>query len=228
MERIGGLERMLLGIESRSTTMDTVGILLLDPPPPPQEHDFDRFKAVLAQRVPQLPQLVRRPFAASFGAGPLHWIADRRFTVEDHLEQRKLARARRPRVARRPGGRGDGDAAAAATAAVARLVRRGPAGRPGGGAVPRALGPARRDGWAATAHRAVRRAALRHRRRRRPGRAAAGVRGGAAAAGLRPAGARAAHPGPVADRAREPGGTCGAAGGVGRRAQGTVATSPTW
>lgn len=90
MERIGGLERVLLGIESRSTTMDAVGILVLDPPPPPREHDFDRFKAVLAQRVPQLPQLVRRPFAASFGAGPLHWITDRRFTVEDHLEQRTL------------------------------------------------------------------------------------------------------------------------------------------
>ncbi len=90
MERIGGLERMLLGIESRSTTMDTVGILLLDPPSLPQEHDFDRFKAVLAQRVPQLPQLLRRPFGSSFGAGPLHWITDRRFTVEDHLEQRRL------------------------------------------------------------------------------------------------------------------------------------------
>jgi diacylglycerol O-acyltransferase len=82
---MNGLDRMFLNVESDRIPMDMFGILLLDPSTAPGGHNFQRFRAELAARLPRIPVFTRRPVHAPFGVGHEHWVVDPHFSIDRHL-----------------------------------------------------------------------------------------------------------------------------------------------
>lgn len=86
MKQMNGLDRMFINVETDRLPMDMFGILMLDPSTAPDEHDFARFRAEMAARLPQMPVFTRRAVSAPLGAGHEHWIVDPDFTIDKHLK----------------------------------------------------------------------------------------------------------------------------------------------
>jgi diacylglycerol O-acyltransferase len=83
---MNGLDRMFINVETDRLPMDMFGILTLDPSTAPDGHDFARFRAEMAARLPKIPVFTRRAVSAPFGAGHEHWIVDPKFTIDRHLK----------------------------------------------------------------------------------------------------------------------------------------------
>lgn len=86
MKQMNGLDRMFINVESDRLPMDMFGILMLDPSTAPDGHDFARFRAEMAARLPKIPVFTRRAVSAPFGAGYEHWLVDPKFTIDRHLK----------------------------------------------------------------------------------------------------------------------------------------------
>jgi diacylglycerol O-acyltransferase len=86
MKQMNGLDRMFINVETDRLPMDMFGILMLDPSTAPDGHDFARFRAEMAVRLPKIPVFTRRAVSAPFGAGHEHWIVDPKFTIDRHLK----------------------------------------------------------------------------------------------------------------------------------------------
>jgi diacylglycerol O-acyltransferase / wax synthase len=86
MKQMNGLDRMFINVETDRLPMDMFGILMLDPSTAPDGHDFARFRAEMAARLPKVPVFTRRVVSAPFGAGHEHWIVDPDFTIDRHLK----------------------------------------------------------------------------------------------------------------------------------------------
>jgi WS/DGAT/MGAT family acyltransferase len=86
MKQMNGLDRMFMNVETDRLQMDMFGILMLDPSTAPDEHDFARFRAEMAARLPKIPVFTRRAVSAPLGAGHEHWIVDPDFTIDRHLK----------------------------------------------------------------------------------------------------------------------------------------------
>jgi diacylglycerol O-acyltransferase / wax synthase len=86
MRQMNGLDRMFLNVETDRLPMDMFGILILDPSTAPDKHDFARFRAEMAARLPKVPVFTRRAVSAPLGAGHEHWIVDPDFTIDRHLK----------------------------------------------------------------------------------------------------------------------------------------------
>ncbi|MDM3973427.1 wax ester/triacylglycerol synthase family O-acyltransferase [Mycobacterium marseillense] len=83
---MNGLDRMFINVETARLPMDMFGILMLDPSTAPDGHDFARFRAEMAARLPKIPVFTRRAVSAPFGAGHEHWIVDPDFAIDRHLK----------------------------------------------------------------------------------------------------------------------------------------------
>jgi diacylglycerol O-acyltransferase / wax synthase len=86
MKQMNGLDRMFINVETDRLPMDMFGILMLDPSTAPDGHDFARFRAEMAARLPKIPVFTRRAVSAPFGAGHEHWIVDPKFNIDRHLK----------------------------------------------------------------------------------------------------------------------------------------------
>jgi diacylglycerol O-acyltransferase len=86
MKQMNGLDRMFINVETDRLPMDMFGILTLDPSTAPDGHDFARFRAEMAARLPKIPVFTRRAVSAPYGAGHEHWIVDPKFTIDRHLK----------------------------------------------------------------------------------------------------------------------------------------------
>jgi WS/DGAT/MGAT family acyltransferase len=86
MKQMNGLDRLFMNVETDRLPMDMFGILMLDPSTAPDEHDFARFRAEMAARLPKIPVFTRRAVSAPLGAGHEHWIVDPDFTIDRHLK----------------------------------------------------------------------------------------------------------------------------------------------
>jgi diacylglycerol O-acyltransferase len=86
MKQMNGLDRMFINVETDRLPMDMFGILMLDPATAPDGHDFARFRAEMAARLPKIPVFTRRAVSAPFGAGHEHWIVDPKFNIDRHLK----------------------------------------------------------------------------------------------------------------------------------------------
>ncbi|MDT5004971.1 MAG: diacylglycerol O-acyltransferase / wax synthase [Mycobacterium sp.] len=86
MKQMNGLDRMFINVETERLPMDMFGILMLDPSTAPDGHNFSRFRAEMAARLPKIPVFTRRAVSAPLGAGHEHWIVDPDFTIDRHLK----------------------------------------------------------------------------------------------------------------------------------------------
>jgi diacylglycerol O-acyltransferase / wax synthase len=86
VKQMNGLDRMFVNVETDRLPMDMFGILTLDPSTAPDGHDFARFRAEMAARLPKIPLFTRRAVSAPLGAGHEHWIVDPKFNIDRHLK----------------------------------------------------------------------------------------------------------------------------------------------
>lgn len=85
MEKLSGIDRAYVGLESSDVPADFLGIIMLDPSTAPDRHDFERVRAEAAAYVPSVPALVRRLVSAPLASAPEQWVVDPDFDVDRHL-----------------------------------------------------------------------------------------------------------------------------------------------
>lgn len=87
MEPLSGIDRAYLGLETSDVPADFLNIIVLDPSTAPDRHDFERFRAEAAARVPTVTTLTRRLVSAPLAAAPEQWVTDPDFDIDRHLHR---------------------------------------------------------------------------------------------------------------------------------------------
>lgn len=85
MLRLSGLDASLLYSETPTAHMHVMGTLVLDPTGPDSNFSYERFRDILASRLPLIPQFRRRLVPAPLGIDHPMWMEDPDFDLDDHL-----------------------------------------------------------------------------------------------------------------------------------------------
>ncbi len=87
MERLTGLDAGFLYMETPTLHMHTLKIGIIDPAEAPGGYSFDRFKAVLAERLHLLPPFRRRLVWVPMQLHHPLWVEDRDFDLDYHVRR---------------------------------------------------------------------------------------------------------------------------------------------
>ncbi len=98
MRRLTGIDATFLYLETATSPMHVAGTYIYDPAQSPNGFDFDRFKALIGNRLHKLPPFRWRLVEVPFGLHHPIWVEDPDFDLDYHV--RRVA-------VRAPGGRAD-------------------------------------------------------------------------------------------------------------------------
>ena len=90
MELLGGLDSLFLACETPTTHMHVCGVLTLDTTTMPKGDPFDHIRAMLVDRLPQIPPLRHVLGSLPFGIGRPFWIDDPQMDIDRHLHRLHL------------------------------------------------------------------------------------------------------------------------------------------
>ena len=93
MQRMSGIDPMFVYSDTPLTPMEVAYICVFDPATAPGGYSFGAVRAMLADRVPTLPELLplrRRLMAVPFGLDHPRWVDDPAFDLDNHLHRAAL------------------------------------------------------------------------------------------------------------------------------------------
>ena len=85
MRRLSGMDTAFLYLETPTTHMQVQAVMLLDPSTVPGGYSFEKIKAHLASRLPQLPEFRRRLAFVPFDLHRPVWFDDPDFDLDYHV-----------------------------------------------------------------------------------------------------------------------------------------------
>jgi WS/DGAT/MGAT family acyltransferase len=85
MKRLSGMDATFLYVETPTTHMHVVGVLLLDTSTMIGGYSFDKVRQMLEDRIHLMPSFRRRLVTVPFQLGHPVWIDDPTFDIENHL-----------------------------------------------------------------------------------------------------------------------------------------------
>jgi WS/DGAT/MGAT family acyltransferase len=93
MQRMSGIDPMFVYSDTPLTPMEVAYTCVFDPATAPGGYSFEAVRAMLADRVPTLPELLplrRRLMAVPFGLDHPRWVDDPAFDLDNHLHRAAL------------------------------------------------------------------------------------------------------------------------------------------
>ncbi len=87
MQRLSGMDAAFLSLETATTHMHVVGVIVLDPGDEPEGYSFARIRELIEARLDELPAFRRRLRQVPFGLGHPLWVEDPDFDLENHLHR---------------------------------------------------------------------------------------------------------------------------------------------
>ncbi len=87
MKRLSGVDAAFLYMETPTTHMHIVGVIMLDPNTVAGGYSYERFKKMLRQRIHRMPPFFRRLKFVPFGLEHPYWVNDANFTLESHIRR---------------------------------------------------------------------------------------------------------------------------------------------
>src|ERR1700750_2340798 len=85
MRRLSGVDTAFLYLETPTTHMQVQAVMLLDPSTVPGGYSFEKIKALLASRLPMLPEFRRRLAFVPFDLHRPVWFDDPDFDLDYHV-----------------------------------------------------------------------------------------------------------------------------------------------
>jgi WS/DGAT/MGAT family acyltransferase len=86
-QRLSGLDATFLYMETPTTPMHVMGVLLLDTSTVPGGYTFDKVRELLASRIHMMPAFRRRLVTVPLGIAHPLWIRDGEFDLDRHLRR---------------------------------------------------------------------------------------------------------------------------------------------
>lgn len=87
MRRLSGLDATFLYMETPTTPMHVMGVLLLDTSTAPDGYSFEKVRGLLESRIHLMPAFRRRLVSVPFGLAHPVWIEDGDFDLDNHLRR---------------------------------------------------------------------------------------------------------------------------------------------
>ncbi len=87
MQRLSGLDAMLLCMETPTNHMHVTGVFLLDPTSAPDGFSFDQVRAMAARRLHRAPPFRRRVVEVPFRLAHPLWVEDPDFDLDYHVRR---------------------------------------------------------------------------------------------------------------------------------------------
>ena len=87
MERLSGLDSAFASLESPTTHLHILGVLVFDPPEAGAGPDFDRVRDLVASRVPLVPPFRKRMVEVPFGLQHPTLVDDPEFDIDYHIRR---------------------------------------------------------------------------------------------------------------------------------------------
>ena len=97
MQRLSGIDASFLYLETRTNHMHVASTCVFDPSTVPGGYRFDRFRALVQDRLPLLPPFRRRLVEVPFGLHHPLWIEDPDFDLDYHIRRAALPAPGGPR-----------------------------------------------------------------------------------------------------------------------------------
>ncbi len=90
METLSGLDAAFLTVETPTSHMHSVGVLVCDPATMPGGYSFDKIRRFIAGRLDRVPAFRRRLVTVPFGLGRPVWVDDADFDLDYHIRRAAL------------------------------------------------------------------------------------------------------------------------------------------
>jgi len=86
-QQLTGIDSSFLSLESRTSPMHVMGVLLLDPSGMEGGYSFDKLITMMFDRIHLMPQLRRKLVEVPLGIDHAHWIEDADFDLTRHVRR---------------------------------------------------------------------------------------------------------------------------------------------
>lgn len=87
MQRLSGVDSAFLSLETPTTRMHIVGVIILDPSTVEDGYSFDNLKRLLLSRIHRMPPFYRRVRKVPFNIEHPYWVKDPNFDVDNHVRR---------------------------------------------------------------------------------------------------------------------------------------------
>lgn len=87
MQRLSGVDSAFLSLETPTTRMHIVGVIILDPLTVEDGYSFDNLKRLLLSRIHRMPPFYRRVRKVPFNIEHPYWVKDPNFDVDNHVRR---------------------------------------------------------------------------------------------------------------------------------------------
>lgn len=87
MEQLSAMDASFLYIESAQMPQHVIGVMLLDAGAPESQYSYERFRAVLDERLHLMPAFQRRLIQAPLHLDHPYWVHDHDVVIDDHLDR---------------------------------------------------------------------------------------------------------------------------------------------
>jgi WS/DGAT/MGAT family acyltransferase len=90
VKRLSGIDATFLYVETPTTHMHVIGVILLDPSTMPPGRPYDHIRKMIEDRIHLMPAFRQKLVTVPFGLGHPGWINDGDFDLENHLRRSAL------------------------------------------------------------------------------------------------------------------------------------------